>query len=319
MKAPLLLLAAIIFAAFIIVSTNMNSVPQTVPGLPLLPRTLFYVIVGAIGGVVLLFLSATVAGVIKRRDRIKEWFAGRSADTTLLLPTVLYISTMILLIFIGVLIISFIRIEDEYTLPPEYLGGELDEEVDEAEQEQEPGEIIEIPRSVALEADEGKWRRIMLISLLAAFSAGSVFLIVLLLKSSRGTAPVESDEEIEAFREDLFKATGRSLETLLEGTNPKLAVIAAYAVMEESFAAHNFKRKPSQTPMEFMAQTLSDIRERSVGKNKKSLPDRTLMALTEIFEIAKFSTHAIAERDRRSAIQQLEAIQAFLTADEVFT
>ena len=303
MKAPLLLLAVIIFIAFIIVGTNLSLGPRGAYGMPLLSRTVFDAGIGITGGLLLLFLAASIFEILRRRDRIKKWFAERTMDTTFLLPLALFFSAMIFLFFAAALVLSLVQIEEQHTQPPEPpdLVGDV-EEVEEETQNTLPTMPPDIPVFEGQETQDSGSRRIVLFALLAVFSAGSIILILRFIRSSRGIPPAEADREFEKLREDLFLASHRSLEKLLEGADPKLAVIAAYAAMEESFAAHNFRKKPAQTPKEFMAHTLSEIRKRSPGKIKSSLPEYTLMQLTDLFEVAKFSTHVIVEKDRESAV-----------------
>jgi hypothetical protein len=77
------------------------------------------------------------------------------------------------------------------------------------------------------------------------------------------------------------------------------AIIAAYARMEKLLAGFGRARSPSEAPFEYLARVLVELR----------VSRRPVEALTELFERAKFSTHALDAEDKARAIEALEAVR----------
>lgn len=95
-----------------------------------------------------------------------------------------------------------------------------------------------------------------------------------------------------------------SLDVLLRERDPRQAVIRAYAAMEVAFGRQGFPRHAFEAPLEYLARVLGQLRIR---------PDR-VAALTDLFELARFSHHPITEAHRSEAIDLLRAIGDELTA-----
>jgi hypothetical protein len=79
----------------------------------------------------------------------------------------------------------------------------------------------------------------------------------------------------------------------------RLAVIAAYARMEGVLGRHGFRRKPSDTPVEYLGRILGGLTSRTDA----------VARLTSLFEEAKFSRHEIDEGMKHEAIDALRAIR----------
>jgi hypothetical protein len=93
-----------------------------------------------------------------------------------------------------------------------------------------------------------------------------------------------------------------SLDDLRSERDPRLAVIRAYARMEQTFAAHGVPREKADTPLEYLARVLE-------GLNVSASSAR---GLTELYERAKFSSHAIDETMKDDAIFALAGLRAEL-------
>jgi uncharacterized membrane protein YhaH (DUF805 family) len=102
------------------------------------------------------------------------------------------------------------------------------------------------------------------------------------------------------------QAVDESLDDLRAEPDPRRAVIAAYARLERVLAAHGFPRKPSEAPLEYLARMLTDL----------SVSHRAARALTELFERAKFSQHAVGPEMKEQAIEALETVRDDLLAAE---
>ena len=94
-------------------------------------------------------------------------------------------------------------------------------------------------------------------------------------------------------------ALDESLEDLRREPDARRAVIAAYARLERTLAAHGLERRPADAPLEYLARMLGALRVR---------PDAAL-TLTELFERAKFSRHVIDADMRDEAVDALVAVR----------
>ena len=104
--------------------------------------------------------------------------------------------------------------------------------------------------------------------------------------------------------EELSAVVERSLVELDAERDPRRAVIAAYAGMEQTLAAHGLPRTPAEAPLEYLARALVDLRvgEASAGR------------LTELFQRARFSRHEVGEATKQDAIEALAAVRDELRA-----
>jgi hypothetical protein len=82
------------------------------------------------------------------------------------------------------------------------------------------------------------------------------------------------------------------------------AVIAAYARMETTFDRRGLRRKPSETPVEYLRRIL-------VGLGSRSEP---VARLTRLYEQARFSDHEIDRFMKEDAIAALRVIRSDLEA-----
>ena len=102
----------------------------------------------------------------------------------------------------------------------------------------------------------------------------------------------------------LALAVDESLDDLRAEPDPRRAVIAAYARLERVLAAHGLARKPAEAPLEYLGRMLTEL---SVG-------ERPARALTDLFERAKFSQHAVGHEMKDQAIEALETVRDDLLA-----
>jgi hypothetical protein len=92
----------------------------------------------------------------------------------------------------------------------------------------------------------------------------------------------------------------RSLAELEREPDPRIAIQRAYVRMEESFGALELVRARDETPSEFTARVL-----RVLGASAGAASD-----LTGLFEVARFSDHALGEDDRGRAIASVQRVEA---------
>jgi len=106
----------------------------------------------------------------------------------------------------------------------------------------------------------------------------------------------------EASPEAALMAMEASLDDLLAESDPRKAVIAAYATMEAGLGRSGFPRRASEAPREFVERALRGL----------ALSDVAVKRLTGLFEEARFSRHEVGEDMRREAIAALKAVRAEL-------
>ena len=90
------------------------------------------------------------------------------------------------------------------------------------------------------------------------------------------------------------------LDALRREPDPRRAIIAAYAAMERSLSHAGLGRKPWEAPIEYLRRVLAG----ALGAPED------VQTMTHLFEVAKFSQHAVDESMRGDAIGALERIRA---------
>jgi hypothetical protein len=95
------------------------------------------------------------------------------------------------------------------------------------------------------------------------------------------------------------RAVDLSLDDLRAEPDARRAVIAAYARLEQVLAAHGLPRLPAEAPLEYLARMLAEL---AVG-------GRSARRLTDLFERAKFSQHAVGPEMKEDAIAALERVR----------
>jgi membrane protein implicated in regulation of membrane protease activity len=113
-----------------------------------------------------------------------------------------------------------------------------------------------------------------------------------------------TEEEPATVEADLSQVLDETLDDLRRERDPRRAVIAAYARMEQTLGAHGLPRKVFEAPLEYLARVLRELR---VGAG-------AIFALTELFERAKFSPHEIDVSMKDEAIAALVSVRDDLRA-----
>ena len=112
----------------------------------------------------------------------------------------------------------------------------------------------------------------------------------------RGARPERSRAEVA---ESLAEALDDAVDQLRAEHDPRAAIISAYARLETLLAAHGVPRRPSEAPFEYLARVLIEL-ETKPG---------AVFELTDLFERAKFSHHAIDASMKDDAIDALVAVR----------
>jgi hypothetical protein len=100
-------------------------------------------------------------------------------------------------------------------------------------------------------------------------------------------------------REELLVAVDASLKELEDDPDPRRAVINAYASMERVLSERGLPRRPSETPLEYLARWAGVLR---VGRAAAE-------ALAVLYERARFSVNLIDEEMRQEAGAALGALR----------
>lgn len=111
--------------------------------------------------------------------------------------------------------------------------------------------------------------------------------------------PARSPRADAAVAQELALALDSALEDVLAEGDPRRAVIKAYAAMEGVLAAHGLPRSPPEAPYEYLERALGQL---DAGAS-------SLRRLTDLYERAKFSVHAIDAGMRAEAIAALTAVR----------
>jgi uncharacterized membrane protein YidH (DUF202 family) len=128
----------------------------------------------------------------------------------------------------------------------------------------------------------------------AVLIAAAIVAGVLIERRRRRRRDVRTPEQLE----QLGKALDEAIDDLRRDPDPRRAVIAAYARMEQALTVFGLPRKPAEAPYEYLHRVARELEA-----------EGPVEALTELFEVAKFSEHAVDERMRGRAIDALTAVR----------
>jgi hypothetical protein len=95
-----------------------------------------------------------------------------------------------------------------------------------------------------------------------------------------------------------------TLDDLYANADPRAAIIAAYARMEQLFASSGLPRRPHEAPLEYLGRALGELRASGAALGR----------LTGLFQRAKFSSHEVDESMRTEAIEALTQVRDELRA-----
>jgi len=127
-----------------------------------------------------------------------------------------------------------------------------------------------------------------------ALAAAGVAAFILAERRRRGPARAG-----EGLAEQLAVALDDTLDDLRAESDPRRAVIAAYARLERVLAAHGVARHHAETPEEYLARILGEL----------EVDQKSVRRLTVLFSRAKFSPHAVDFEMKEEAIGALERVR----------
>lgn len=124
------------------------------------------------------------------------------------------------------------------------------------------------------------------------FALGATALIASARKRSKAVREITVAQELMAMLDE-------TLDDLRKETDPRKAVIAAYARMEKILAAHGLGRRPSEAPIEYLQRVLVELH----------VSEEAVTRLTSLFAHAKFSEHEIGPEAKEEAIDALVSLR----------
>ena len=101
------------------------------------------------------------------------------------------------------------------------------------------------------------------------------------------------------------RAVAAGLQELRTHTDPRQAIIACYARLEHLLTDYGLPAYEHLTPQEYMGTALQEL----------DLPTEAFAGLVALFELARYSLHALDDTSRTQAIVYLEQLQAHLEQD----
>ncbi|HEX9417240.1 MAG TPA: DUF4129 domain-containing protein [Gaiellaceae bacterium] len=137
-------------------------------------------------------------------------------------------------------------------------------------------------------------------------AAGIVALILGATLTAILRARHRRNEAFEQFslEQELRLVLDEALDDLMNETDPRKAVIAAYARMERALAAHGLPRRPSEAPLEYLSRVLLELQ----------VTEPAVRSLTNLFQRAKFSLHDVDTGMKDQAIEALLSLRDDLRA-----
>jgi hypothetical protein len=137
---------------------------------------------------------------------------------------------------------------------------------------------------------------VLWIALAGLVVGGGWFYFVWRTRKKRTAVPLELEQTVA---EDFAASIGDAIDDLESEPDARRAVIAAYARMETVLARNGLRRRPSETPVEYLRRILLGLTSRGDSVSR----------LTSLFEQAKFSRHAIDVSMKQDAIGALREIR----------
>jgi hypothetical protein len=137
---------------------------------------------------------------------------------------------------------------------------------------------------------------VLWIALAGLAVGGGWFYYMWRTRKKRMAVPLDLEQTIA---EDFASSIGDAIDDLESEPDARRAVIAAYARMETVLARNGLKRRPSETPVEYLRRILLGLTSRGDSVSR----------LTSLFEQAKFSRHPIDAAMKQDAIGALREIR----------
>jgi hypothetical protein len=132
-------------------------------------------------------------------------------------------------------------------------------------------------------------------------AALAVLALIAIARALREPPPAAArvEEETSSHTRALATAVTAGLRDARLEPDPRRAVIAAYATMEQLLAAQGLPRRAVEAPLEYLARLFAELE----GSRE------AMRTLTDLFELARFSHHVITHDAKARAIAALTTIE----------
>jgi hypothetical protein len=158
-----------------------------------------------------------------------------------------------------------------------------------------PYPLLRVPAAASRAAATGYlWLTLLLVT--GVLAAVGLFAARALLRHGRAAN--------QPFEPTLDAALADSLVALSDPADARGAVIASYARMEAAAAASGHRRRPAETPAEFMSAFL----------RRSGASTGPVARLTDLFQRAAFSAHPVRPEDAAAAREALETVRSELAS-----
>jgi hypothetical protein len=137
---------------------------------------------------------------------------------------------------------------------------------------------------------------------LTALALGCLVALTVIWIRARSHRPASTGRPTASAPAELQQVIDISLDELADETDPRRAVIKAYAGMEQILARHALARRPSEAPGEYLSRSLAAIHVGHAAAER----------LSRLFVWARFSQHEVGPEAKR------EAIEVFLSLRDEF-
>jgi len=148
---------------------------------------------------------------------------------------------------------------------------------------------------------EFAWLPVAIVGLLAAAGIAAAWWSAKRRRKARGEGAELT------FAEALDDVLAETLDDLRAETDPRRAVIAAYARLERALAAYGLPRRPAEAPLEYLERMLESAEVTPAAGRR----------LTVLFERARFSQHEVEPEMKDEAIGALETVRDDLRLAEL--
>jgi hypothetical protein len=115
----------------------------------------------------------------------------------------------------------------------------------------------------------------------------------------------DTEPEVAGLDQELEPILAEAVESLRIGSDPRSAVLTAYADLESAFAGLGWHRGVTETPSEYVRRVL----------DRFPTVSGPVTELANLYEIARFSAQPVTTADQRRAAMSLQAVQTRLSGD----
>jgi hypothetical protein len=141
---------------------------------------------------------------------------------------------------------------------------------------------------------------------LVGFVAGAAAAAAALAFAARRPVSIQDEREpLPELQRLVVDVVDLSIGDIERDPDPRRSIIRAYARMEAVLARGGIPRRPSETPIEYIEGALREL----------AIPSGPARALTDLFEIARFSDRPIDVSMKRRAIDCLLDIRSALMSE----